>query len=391
MLNESLREALRIEVELRMRVATRPVLRYFRCRVFACLILLAALQMLLSLPSMAEAGNVVPRIPLEVGLMVVSATVDHGLDYEVFRTVVAADDDAVTFVLRRTDPSSGGDTDARAISVTRIVKRQDLAEANRVIAYFHTQDPELFPGSTAFQASTDFLDALRGGGQVPFVFGIAAGPLGLLGARKYYRGNLQRVDLVQVAVLLNGVPTTLPAMHVKGTLKVGDDVGEAEFWWLDQSDNALALRWTFKDSRVQVVRIDTLGSPAEAAVSQLRTALASDLCRAALHGVYFDTGSAALLPQSEAEIAVVAALVKDHPEWQLAIEGHTDDIGSAEDNLLLSQKRAAAVRLALIDGCGIVADRLTATGYGETSPLDDNGSLEGRARNRRVELARQCS
>lgn len=351
-----------------------------------------ALAMLSPLALPVAAEEPAPRIPLEPGLMVVTATHDRGVDYEVFRTVTAADDNAVTFELRRTDPSAGSAPEAEAISVTRIVERQDLASANRVVAYFHTQDPEFFPGSTANQASTGLLEAFERGGDVPFVFGTASGPLGMLGARKYYRGNLRRVEPepVPISVLLNGVRTTLPAIHVTGELKVGDDAGVGEFWWLDQPDNALALRWTFQDIAVQVIRIDTPAAEPRQEIEELSTALASDLCRAELRGVYFDTGSATLLPQSATEIANIATLLAAQPDWQLTIEGHTDAIGSDADNLLLSQNRAEAVRRALVDGNGIAAGQLTAIGLGEAVPVESNDTFEGRARNRRVEIARQC-
>lgn len=336
----------------------------------------------------AIAGDAAPNIPLEVGLMVTSATEDHGLDYEVLRSVVAADDTAVTFVLRRGAIPNVG---VEPTSITRIVDRQDLAQANRLVAYFHPEDPQSFPGSTATQASTALFEALTRGEAVPFVFGIASGPLGLLGSRKYYRGSLQRAEptSIPMPVLLNGVRTLLPSLHVHGTLKVGDDVGEAEFWWLNQADDPMALRWTFKDSSMQVIRIDT-PTPPTVKTDQLGANLASDLCRAELHGIYFDTGSAVLLAQSEAEIAEIALLATNHANWRLTIEGHTDSQGSDADNLVLSQNRADAVLHALIDQHGVAADRLTATGFGETRPVESNDTLEGRARNRRVELTRQC-
>jgi outer membrane protein OmpA-like peptidoglycan-associated protein len=305
--------------------------------------------------------------------------------------VIAADEKAVTFLLHRAEvPDAPGGT-AAAIDVTRIVQRRDLAEASRVNAYFHPEDPHDFPGSTAVQASTALIDALRAGGETPFVLGIAAGPLGLFGARKFYRGKLSRVEPedIMVSVLLNGVPTPLPTVHAMGILKVGDDSGQAEFWWLDQPDNALALHWKFKDAEVQVIRIDTPVVDGSVAVSELTQRLSGEQCRAELNGVYFDTGSAALLPQSDGEIAKVATLMTEHPGWIFTIEGHTDNIGSEPDNLSLSEHRASAV-LSALKVAGVAPDRLTAVGLGEARPIASNDTLEGRARNRRVELARQC-
>jgi outer membrane protein OmpA-like peptidoglycan-associated protein len=107
-----------------------------------------------------------------------------------------------------------------------------------------------------------------------------------------------------------------------------------------------------------------------------------------LNGVYFDTGSAALLPQSDGEIAKVTTLVTGNSGWMVTIEGHTDNIGSEADNLSLSQHRASAV-LSALTVAGVTPDRLTAIGFGEAKPIASNDTLEGRTRNRRVELARQ--
>ncbi len=76
------------------------------------------------------------------------------------------------------------------------------------------------------------------------------------------------------------------------------------------------------------------------------------------------------------------------PDWELSIEGHTDNIGSDSDNLDLSRRRAAAVKDALVARHRIAANRLATGGYGESRPRDTNDTLEGRARNRRVELVR---
>jgi outer membrane protein OmpA-like peptidoglycan-associated protein len=77
------------------------------------------------------------------------------------------------------------------------------------------------------------------------------------------------------------------------------------------------------------------------------------------------------------------------PDWKLSIEGHTDAVASDRSNLELSGRRAAAVRDALTAGFRITPGRRTTTGYGESRPQDRNDTVDGRARNRRVELIRQ--
>ena len=86
----------------------------------------------------------------------------------------------------------------------------------------------------------------------------------------------------------------------------------------------------------------------------------------------------------------MADLLRRHPDWTLAIEGHTDSIGNPAANLRLSDRRAAAVRQELVGRYGVVATRLTAAGRGMTGYVAPNNTLEGRARNRRVDLVRRC-
>lgn len=82
-------------------------------------------------------------------------------------------------------------------------------------------------------------------------------------------------------------------------------------------------------------------------------------------------------------------MLKAHPDLTLLIEGHTDNVGSADSNQTLSEKRAAAVRQYLIDTYGIDAARLTSQGFGASRPAASNDTPEGRQQNRRVELVKQ--
>jgi len=93
--------------------------------------------------------------------------------------------------------------------------------------------------------------------------------------------------------------------------------------------------------------------------------------------------------QEDGSVAVPEVLQR-HGAWTGTIEGHTDSIGGAKSNQLLSERRAEAVRARIIKA-GIAAGRLNAAGYGATRPRESNATVEGRARNRRVELARNCS
>jgi OmpA-OmpF porin, OOP family len=111
--------------------------------------------------------------------------------------------------------------------------------------------------------------------------------------------------------------------------------------------------------------------------------------RVATQGIYFDTGSDRIRPESSPTLKEIGAMLKEHPDLKLAIEGHTDNVGSAAANQTLSEKRAAAVRQALVDGYQVDGARLQAKGLGQTKPAAPNDTPEGRQSNRRVELVRQ--
>jgi outer membrane protein OmpA-like peptidoglycan-associated protein len=110
--------------------------------------------------------------------------------------------------------------------------------------------------------------------------------------------------------------------------------------------------------------------------------------RVATQGIYFDTGSDRIRPESTPTLKEIAAMLTEHPDLKLLIEGHTDNVGAATANQTLSEKRAAAVRQVLIDSFGVDADRLTTKGLGATKPVAPNDTPEGRQNNRRVELVR---
>ncbi len=108
-----------------------------------------------------------------------------------------------------------------------------------------------------------------------------------------------------------------------------------------------------------------------------------------IYDIFFSFNSATLRPESDETLIRIADLLGKHPDWKLAIGGHTDSIASDTFNLDLSNRRAAAVKTALVGRFKIADNRLSTQGYGEASPRDTNDTLEGRARNRRVELMRQ--
>jgi outer membrane protein OmpA-like peptidoglycan-associated protein len=101
--------------------------------------------------------------------------------------------------------------------------------------------------------------------------------------------------------------------------------------------------------------------------------------------VLFETGRAEVRPTARQRLQAVADALATQPDRRIRIEGHTDSRGSDDDNMELSRERARAVRQFMVDR-GIEASRVEAAGRGETEPIADNRSPEGRANNRRVEI-----
>ena len=253
-------------------------------------------------------------------------------------------------------------------------------------------------------------------------------------------GILKRVEPkpVPFKVLLNDVPVELPAVHARGTL--GDEA--AEFWILDDPENPLALKWTIGDGKLQVIRLSypvtTTSAPEDGSAGKLAAGsgkppmagaggsggsgvgsgvaggggggagaaggavadsaaagtakrIEADLAktgRSVVYGIYFDFASDRIKEESEPVLAEIAQVLQQNPTWNLSVEGHTDNIASDTYNLDLSRRRAAAVKTALTGRYKIAGNRLTTAGFGESSPKDRNDTLEGRARNRRVELVK---
>ena len=104
-----------------------------------------------------------------------------------------------------------------------------------------------------------------------------------------------------------------------------------------------------------------------------------------LVNIQFEFGSAALTENSEEGVVMLKAFLESHPELDVELAGHTDNVGSDAYNFKLSQERAEVVRQALIDK-GVASERLTAKGYGSTKPRYPNDTDEHRALNRRTEM-----
>jgi outer membrane protein OmpA-like peptidoglycan-associated protein len=336
----------------------------------------------------------VPQIPLVTGLTIVSALHYPEGDRENIVNVSEASSAGARYTWSY-EQHGGGDVThlPDRAKLRRFVRASDLAGAPRLDAVFPSNAPEESPGFTAFSISQAAYRKLLAEKQMPYTITTVegAGGLGKLGgmfaSRMTMRGTLSLASPrpEPMSVLLNGARVIVPTLRLKGAFALGDEKDVMDMWVLADSTHPLILRVVDKTDVLQTIRIDL---PAKDAAVERELATA---CRAEIPGIYFAFNSAALDPASDPALSDMSKLLAKHTDWTLAIEGHTDNIGGDASNQTLSTKRAEAVRTALVSRFHIAAARLRSAGFGATRPREPNTTIEGRARNRRVELVRPCA
>jgi outer membrane protein OmpA-like peptidoglycan-associated protein len=108
-----------------------------------------------------------------------------------------------------------------------------------------------------------------------------------------------------------------------------------------------------------------------------------------IYGIYFDTGKSEVKPESDAALLEIVKLLENNSALTLYVVGHTDNVGSFDANMKLSKERGNAVVKLLIEKHGIAAARLKPHGVGSLAPVTSNDTVDGKAKNRRVELVKQ--
>lgn len=109
--------------------------------------------------------------------------------------------------------------------------------------------------------------------------------------------------------------------------------------------------------------------------------------RVSVYGINFDTAKAAIRPDSEPVLAEVAKLLTVNRDWAVVVAGHTDNVGAKEMNITLSKARAESV-IAWLAAHGIEKGRMVAAGFGDTRPVAENTTEDGKQKNRRVDLVK---
>jgi outer membrane protein OmpA-like peptidoglycan-associated protein len=331
------------------------------------------------------------HIPLKSGLTLVSALHFPDGDRENVVTVQGSATDGVTYTWHG---SQLGDDGARAeATFSRYVSAADLAGATRLNTVFRSNDQADYPGYTAFSLSTGVYEALLASGKAAFTVTTLATGLPGLQANAKFKGTLSLTPAQSepFPLIVNGTATTVPSLRIRGDFAFRDQRLEQELWILADRSHPLILKTATGHDILQLLRVELPPDDAVPASVVLVERMLDKECRAELPGIYFAFGTAALDRTSESALTSVAAILTRHPQWTLSIEGHTDNIGTADANQRLSQQRAQAVQTSLSIAHGIAAARLQSVGFGATRPRATNDTMAGRARNRRVELVRPCA
>jgi outer membrane protein OmpA-like peptidoglycan-associated protein len=212
---------------------------------------------------------------------------------------------------------------------------------------------------------------------------------------KPYAGTMKRVEpgTIPFAVLVNNHAVALPAIHLRGVLGYKGERYDSDMQVYADPAFPLVLAHTVprgaNGGHGGGGRVVSISYPDSDASKRMEDDLAAKR-PVEVYDIYFDYNSAEIKPASDSVLQELGAIMRRHPDWKLSVTGHTDSIGgTGSGNRVLSERRAAAVKEALSSRYGVAADRLDIGGAGDSQPLATNATLEGRARNRRVELKRE--
>jgi outer membrane protein OmpA-like peptidoglycan-associated protein len=351
---------------------------------------LGALLLAAPLSARAAAQSVVPFGP-GVVFNYIMHNLDQPQDWQFFATIQSVTPDETVFAEDRL--IRNGNSKTPRIVWHRTVSRREAANSKVIDNGYSCNSADtndaMHRGSTLRMASQRVFRELKTEGEAEVTLFIS------YGCSKPFTmtGTIRRVDPnpVKVSILLNGQRLDLQTIHAKGDLNTFEQNCHTELWILDDPERPWVIRiegQLGKDTYLQ--QLGTVLYP-DPKLEQAMEAALQKSCRASVYGIYFETASAELNAASRPTFQQIAAIMQRHPDWILTVEGHTDSIGGAASNLDLSNRRAAAVKSELIDRYGIAAARLVTKGYGLSRPVDNNATIEGRARNRRVELVRACT
>ena len=265
---------------------------------------------------------------------------------------------------------------------TRRVCWTDMAQSYLYLTGGDRSYPQTFGGALQFNLSQASFASLKSSGEFRHRY------IGLYGEDpRFVDTDIDGVEKSEGAgtfkVIVNDRMVEVPTVETVSFRQKDGDIIRLKI--LDDPGFPLVLDYYIPTDNKFFITYTKVSFPA---VDELEHHLAVDK-HTDVYGIYFDFARSTLRSESEPVLQEIAAALKAHPDWKLTINGHTDNIGVAADNLELSRQRAQTVRKALIDRYRVDPTRLATNGFGASQPKESNDTDRGRARNRRVELVRQ--
>jgi hypothetical protein len=343
------------------------------------------------------------RIPLQA---VTAATTAWGIkngDVESRLTVASIGPSSVSFRSVTEAYKDDDGHDWKSSGSPHTVCNGDFATADTFATVTGSNMPEIIHGLTRLRLSDKSFQEVKSTGKTYLVYWDVLS-MGEAVKPTHSGGLLTRVEPQDVGypMIVNDQRVNLPALHLAGIMDpVGKDPtpkkdrtyhSAIDMYVIDDPLDPLVLMFRFTDRhahdgkfRIEVTKIDySVPHPVNLVEKQL-----AEQKRAVTWGIYFDFNKDTIKPESAPVLKQIVQAITDNPEWKLTVEGNTDNIGGDAYNLDLSKRRAAAVKQALVTQYHIAPDRLSTNGFGASHPIETNDTLEGRARNRRVELTRE--
>jgi outer membrane protein OmpA-like peptidoglycan-associated protein len=324
------------------------------------------------------AAQAAARIPLKVGLTLshIWKVSENDYEHECLSQVTTVDARGIDLT-----SSCPVGKDRKLTIASRRICRSDLANSYIYVAEFDPKWPPTLRGSLQFSLSESSFAALKEKGKVRHRYlNVPDRRDDLLVLDRDVDGDLKSEGKSTFKLIVNDTAMEVPT--IEGTLQQKNDLIRVKV--LDDAHLPIMLDYYHPGTHF-FVTYTKVSYPTEHTIEQH---LATDK-KVDVYGIYFDFASDSLRKESEPVLREIATALEAHPDWKLTITGHTDSIGGAASNLELSRKRSARVRRALVEQFHVADARLTTSGYGAGQPKDVNTTVEGRARNRRVELVRQ--
>lgn len=270
----------------------------------------------------------------------------------------------------------------RGLFSRRDVMIRDRQSARAYVLGYSARMPSSIPGTTSLGLSSAILQELRAQGRTRVTL--------------VYSEKLARIDCnltttavdARIPVIVEDRILEVPTVQARVNCGSGNRTGTGTFIVASDVNNPILIESTLQFSWEQRPRTNRVTRivAGPGLQNEMRHALET-LGAYDVYGLLFDFDSAQLRPETAQLVREIAVMLQANPHWTILIAGHTDSTGGVEHNQRLSERRADAVRQALISN-GVAASRLRSVGHGMSQPKADNATIAGRAINRRVEFRR---